>query len=88
MRQGSGWYSEILSKYLKNSNGFYVSKYKFPPVKVVGEKIKKSLMNILVKIKINLEKLNHFFSKKNILESNIKEFDLILTFRNTHNWLI
>ena len=28
-----------------------------------------------------------FFSKENILESNIKDFDLILTFRNTHNWL-
>ena len=32
---GSGWYSEILSKYLKNSNGYYVAKYKFPPVKIL-----------------------------------------------------
>ena len=35
-------------------------KYKVPPVKVVGEN-QKSLMNILVLIKISLEELNQFF---------------------------
>ena len=28
-----------------------------------------------------------FFTEKNILESKIRKFDMVLTFRNTHNWL-
>ena len=38
---GNGWYSEILSNFLKDTDSFYVSKYKIPPVKVVGENQKK-----------------------------------------------
>ena len=32
---GNGWYSEILSFYLKNSSGYYVTKYKEPPIKII-----------------------------------------------------
>ena len=38
---GNGWYSEILSNFLKILTVFMFSKYKIPPVKVVGENQKK-----------------------------------------------
>ena len=28
-----------------------------------------------------------YFNDKNILDSKVKDFDMVLTFRNTHNWL-
>ena len=52
---GNGWYSEILSNFLKDTNSFYVSKYKIPPVKVVGE---------------NQKKFDEYFSKVREIQSS------------------
>ena len=56
---GSGYYSEIISHYMRNTNNYFVTEYKFPPVDAVKKGQKKFK----------------------------KYFDLVLTFRNTHNWL-
>ena len=84
---GNGWYSEILSKFLKDTDSYYVSKYKVPPVKVVGENQEKFDEYFSThKNKFGGVK-SVFFNDKNILESRVKGFDMVLTFRNTHNWL-
>ncbi|MAI29602.1 MAG: methyltransferase [Rickettsiales bacterium] len=84
---GNGWYSEVLSFYLKNSKGYYVTKYKKPPIKII-EKNQIEFDNYFNK---NIEKFGEvksiYFNEKNFLDSEVKDFDLVLTFRNTHNWL-
>ena len=84
---GNGWYSEILSNFLKDTDSFYVSKYKIPPVKVVGENQKKFDEYFSENKNKFGEVKSVFFTEKNILESKIRKFDMVLTFRNTHNWL-
>ena len=73
---GNGWYSEILSKFLKDTDSYFVSKYKVPPVKVVGENQKK----FDEYFSANKNKFGGvksvFFNDKNILESRVKK-DLI-----------
>ena len=72
---------------MKDTNSFYVSKYKIPPVKVVGENQKK-FDEYFSKNKNKFGGVQSvFFTEKNILESKIRRFDMVLTFRNTHNWL-
>ena len=51
-------------------------------------KDKKNLKNTLKKNSRKFGNVNTlFFLKNNKLEANKKDFDLVLTFRNTHNWL-
>ena len=53
-----------------------------------SQKSRMNSLNIFKKIKINLEKLKKFLSIKIFkIKSNENYFDLILTFRNTHNFL-
>ena len=86
---GRGWYTEILSHYMKNTNNFYVATYKQPPfAEEIITKIQKEFYNYF---NINKEKFGAFktiYIDKN-LNFDIKEsyFDIILTFRNTHNFL-
>ncbi len=84
---GSGWYSEILSFYLKNSKGYFVTKYKKAPIKIIETNQKKfdDYFNKNIKNFGKIESI--YFNEKNTLDSKIKDFDMVLTFRNTHNWL-
>ncbi len=84
---GNGWYSEILSYYLKKSKGYYVTKYKKPPIKII-EKNQKRFENYFSENSENFGEIKSiYFNEKNILDSQINDFDMVLTFRNTHNWL-
>ena len=84
---GNGYYSEIISHYMRNTNNYFVTEYKYPPVEAVKkgqEKFKTYFKNN----QKNLGKSTQFiFQEGNILETKNKNFDLVLTFRNTHNWL-
>ena len=84
---GNGWYSEILSFYLKNSKGYYVTKYKKPPIKIIETNQKKFEDYFNKNIDNFGEVKSIYFNDKNILDSKVKDFDMVLTFRNTHNWL-
>ncbi len=84
---GNGYYTEIISHYMKNTNNYFVTEYKFPPV----EAVKKGQIKFKKYFKNNLDKFGEvnvlLFLENNILEQNNHKFDLVLTFRNTHNWL-
>tara|TARA_B100000963_G_scaffold350942_1_gene361855 strand:- start:385 stop:1173 length:789 start_codon:yes stop_codon:yes gene_type:complete len=84
---GNGWYSEILSFYLKRSKGYYVTKYKKPPIKIIEKNQKKFDIYFKENVKNFGEIKSINFNEKNILDSRINDFDIVLTFRNTHNWL-
>ena len=84
---GGGYYSEIISHYMRNTDNYFVTEYKFPPVDAVKKGQKKFKKYFSENIN-NFGKVNTIlFLEKNILEKNEKNFDLVLTFRNTHNWL-
>ena len=72
---------------MKNTNNYFVTEYKFPPV----EAVKKGQIKFKKYFKNNLDKFGEvnflLFLENNILERNNHKFDLVLTFRNTHNWL-
>ena len=86
---GRGWYTEILAKYMKDSNNFYIAKYDPPQfaveilTKIQNEFKKYFLNNEHLFGKINYISINKDF---NILSEKNK-FDMVLTFRNSHNWL-
>ena len=84
---GHGYYTEIISHFMKNTDNFYVTEYKFPPVEPV-KKAQEKFKKYFHKNKKKFGSINSlFFLKNNILEPNKEKFDLVLTFRNTHNWL-
>ena len=56
---GRGWYTEILAKYMKNSNNFYIAKYDPPQFAV----------EILTKIQDEFEKYFAFFEFSEIQRS-------------------
>ena len=66
---GNGWYSEILSYYLKKSKGYYVTKYKKPPIKII-EKNQKKFENYFSENSENFGEIKSiYFNEKNILEN-------------------
>ena len=69
---GNGYYSEIISHYMRNTNNYFVTEYKYPPVEAV-KKGKKNLKHTLKTIKKNLGKSTQFIFKKEIyLKQKIK----------------
>ena len=84
---GGGYYSEIISHYMKNTNNFFSTEYLFPPVEAVNRGQKK-YNEFFEENKKDFGKINKiYFLKNNKLELKEKNFDIVLTFRNTHNWL-
>ena len=72
---------------MRETNNYYVTAYKFPPVETV-RKGQKKFKKFFSENSKNFGKINTlYFLEKNILEPNDINFDLVLTFRNTHNWL-
>ena len=86
---GRGWYSEILSKYMKNTNNYYIAKYDPPQFAVeiitkIQNEFEKYFSNNVNKFgEIQFISINQDFQVK----SDKNKFDIVLTFRNTHNWL-
>ena len=84
---GNGYYAEIIAHYMRNTNNYFVTEYKFPPVDAVRIGQKKFKEYFTKNIDTFGEIKTILFLENNILEKNEKNFDLVLTFRNTHNWL-
>ena len=86
---GRGWYTEIISSLMKGSNNFYVATYEKPSY--ATEIISKIQKNFFIYFKKNEEKFGEIQSVlinedfKIMSEENY--FDMVLTFRNTHNFL-
>ena len=86
---GRGWYTEILAKYMKDSNNFYVAKYDPPQFAVeILTKIQSEFEKYFLKNENRFGKVQYISINKdfNILSKRDK-FDMVLTFRNSHNWL-
>ena len=84
---GGGYYSEIISHYMKKTNNFFSTEYFVPPVEAV-RKGQEKYNEFFEENKKDFGQINKvYFLKNNKLELEEKNFDLVLTFRNTHNWL-
>ena len=86
---GRGWYTEILSTFMKNSDNFYVATYERPTYAIeIIEKIQKDFFKYFKNEEENFGEIKTVFIDKNFeLKNHENYFDLILTFRNTHNFL-
>jgi len=86
---GRGWYTEIISKYMKDSNNFYVATYKKPSFAVeIITKIQNDFFKYFETNKKKFGEINSVLINENFnIESEQNYFDMILTFRNTHNFL-
>ena len=85
---GSGWYTEILSYFMKNTDNFYVTHFTNPPSEILS----KIQNNFNKYFEINEKKFGNFNKvkiDKGLINDDSKNnyFDLVLTFRNNHNWL-
>ena len=86
---GSGWYTEVLAPYLRDTGKLYVA----AADPDAGENAAKSA----AKFKAKLATLPTAFGKVTVTPSSPKSFDriapagsadMVLTFRNVHNWYI
>ena len=85
---GRGWYTEIISYYLAGTQNFYVTNYSNPSREIVI-KIQKEFHNYFKENRSKFGSFNVVDFDKEVIFDNFKKnyFDLVLTFRNTHNWL-
>ena len=85
---GRGWYTEILSNYMNKTDNFYVTNYTDPPREIIS-KIQKDFHDHFESNKEKFGSYKVVKFEKNLVFDNFKNnyFDLVLTFRNTHNWL-
>ena len=83
---GTGWYTEIISKYLRGTQNFYVLMYGRPKLDIL-KKIQKKFSEKFDNNESfgNVKKL-YFNENLDVTDKN-GYFDLVVTFRNTHNWL-
>ena len=63
---GNGYYSEIISHYMRNTNNYFVTEYKYPPVEAVKKGQEKFKTYFKNNQKKNLEKSTQFIFKKEI----------------------
>ena len=83
---GTGWYTEIISKYMKDSQNFYVLMYENPKLDII-KKIQKKFLDKFDNNQSFGDVKKIYFNKNLDVGHENSFFDLILTFRNTHNWL-
>ncbi len=86
---GRGWYTKIIGNYMKDTNNFYVATYQEPTYAVdIIKKIQTEFFNYFKKNQKNFGEIKNLEIDKNFNFSNYDNyFDLILTFRNIHNFL-
>ncbi len=83
---GTGWYTEIISKYMKGSENFYVLMYDNPKLDIV-KKIQKKFLKKFDKNQLFGSVKKIYFNEDLDVDQKNGYFDLVLTFRNSHNWL-
>ena len=85
---GRGWYTEILANYMKNTDNFYVAKYNEPPFAVeIINKIQNEFDTYFSENEENFGSVQQVFINDRFEIESDRKFDMILTFRNSHNWL-
>ena len=86
---GRGWYTEIISTYMNDTNNFHVAVYKEPSYAIeIITKIQSEFFEYFKNNKNKFGEIKKIFIDKNFkIKSKENYFDLILTFRNTHNFL-
>ena len=83
---GTGWYTEIISKYLRGTQNFYVLMYDQPKLDILKKIQKKFSEKFDNNNSFGDVKKLYFNENLDVTDKN-GYFDLIVTFRNTHNWL-
>lgn len=86
---GGGWYSEILSPFLRDSGRYYAANY--DPVSPV-DYYRRNARRFVDKLAENLDVYDHtivtvFAPPQKTDIAPPESADLVVTFRNTHNWL-
>jgi len=86
---GRGWYTEIIGNFMNKTNNLFVTKYEKPPHPVeVITKMQKEFSDYFIKNNKYFGNIQFVSINKNYQILGKEEtFDLVLTFRNTHNWL-
>ena len=86
---GRGLYTEILAKYMKNSNNFYVAQYDPPQFAVeILTKIQNEFEKYFLDNQDQFGKFKYISINEDFdILSEKNKFDMVLTFRNSHNWL-
>ncbi len=86
---GRGWYTEIISSVMKGTNNFYVATYKKPSyAKEIITKIQKDFFIYFENNKDKFGEIKSVLINEDFqIISEDNYFDMILTFRNTHNFL-
>tara|TARA_B100000579_G_C22670214_1_gene775254 strand:- start:202 stop:1002 length:801 start_codon:yes stop_codon:yes gene_type:complete len=86
---GRGWYTEILANYMRNTNNYYVAKYDPPQFAVdIITKIQNEFEKYFLKNENKFGKIKYISINQDYkIVSKKNEFDIVLTFRNSHNWL-
>ena len=83
---GTGWYTEIISRYLRGTQNFYVLMYGQPKLDILKKIQKKFSEKFDNNESFGDVKKLYFNENLDVTDKN-DYFDLIVTFRNTHNWL-
>lgn len=86
---GRGWYTEIIGNLMMNTNNFFVATYQNPQYSAeILKKIQKEFELYFSKNKEYFGNIQSIFIDENYeIASQEKKFDMVLTFRNSHNWL-
>ena len=86
---GRGWYTEIIGTYMKGSNNFHVAVYEEPSFAIeIITKIQNEFFEYFEKNKNKFGEIKKVFIDNDFrIKGHENYFDLILTFRNTHNFL-
>jgi len=86
---GRGWYTEIISTYMKGSNNFHVAVYEEPTYAIeIITKIQDEFFEYFEENKNKFGEIKKVFIDSDFkIKGHENYFDLILTFRNTHNFL-
>ena len=86
---GRGWYSEILGKYMKGTENYYVAKYDPPQFAIeIINKIQKEFVTYFSNNTDKFGKIKYISINEDFeIISDQNKFDMVLTLRNTHNWL-
>ena len=86
---GRGWYTEILGNYFKDTENYYVAVYEKPSyARKIIEKIQKEFFVYFNERETQFGKFKTIFIGEDFqIKEKENYFDIILTFRNTHNFL-
>ena len=89
---GSGWYTEILAPFLKDHGHYYAAHFSEEMSGPYADYFKKNLAGFKEKVKAESEVLGNvhiteFDPPRKVAIAPAGSADMVLTFRNLHNWM-